>query len=85
MLKCDDSLLIPTRPCLFLLHSPREVVRSGGGLVLVHQVLDDLAAVVHLVQVVAKHVLLAELEGHEKRSLGLSLLSAKCLWFPDSH
>jgi hypothetical protein len=42
-------------------HSPLQVIRLGSGLVLVHQSLDDIARVVHLVQAVLEHGLLAEL------------------------
>ena len=42
-------------------HSPLQVIRLGSGFVLVHQSLDNIARVVHLVQAVLEHGLLAEL------------------------
>jgi len=41
--------------------APGDVVRSRGGAVLVDQLLDDLAGVVELVEVVLEDLLLAEL------------------------
>ena len=45
-----------------LLHSPREIVGLCGGLILVHQSLDDLAGVIHLTKTVLEHLLFAELK-----------------------
>ena len=46
---------------LFVLHSPCEVVWLGGCLVLVHQPLDNLTRLVHLLKTIGKHLLFLEL------------------------
>ena len=44
-----------------LTHSPAEVILLGGGVILVHQLLDHLSAVVELVQVIRENGLLLKL------------------------
>ena len=52
---------MPRHSCLRLLSAPGQIIRLCGSHILIHQVLHDLPGVVHLVQVVCKHVLLPEL------------------------